>query len=232
MEAVLRLKGIKRKIKQFYIDIEELEIPAGKITAIVGEKDAGKTSLLSMINGNFMDFEGEIEYFGKYSRLDMQEDGELKDKLAYAGRGAYFLPEWRPGQVIDVSQKIFPDFSKDKFYEIMDKFQTFEGSANGMDQMLERLSKDVKIKLALCVVFAREADLIIINDPISDLKPKDYEVFMELCRDFMSKKEGRSIIFAAEDVSGVSDIVEYAVILNDGKVSAYGDKAELEKSMS
>jgi len=54
----------KRYDSRWMLSIPHLELPAGKITGIVGSNGSGKTTLLQIIAGLDSHFEGSVSYRG------------------------------------------------------------------------------------------------------------------------------------------------------------------------
>ncbi len=66
-EILYRLRGIKRVVTdgRLVLDIEDLEIPEGSLTAVVGPNGSGKTTLLTILAFLVRPEEGEIVFRGK-----------------------------------------------------------------------------------------------------------------------------------------------------------------------
>ncbi len=87
-------KKIAKKLKSFTLDVENLKVPEGFATALIGENGAGKTTLLNILAGIRLDYKGEITYFGKYSDKEKENSGDVKNRIGYTGPGKYYLPQW------------------------------------------------------------------------------------------------------------------------------------------
>lgn len=55
-ESVISGRDLRKKYKNFELNIPSLEIPKGFSTALIGENGAGKTTLLDMIAGIQLDY--------------------------------------------------------------------------------------------------------------------------------------------------------------------------------
>ncbi|MEN9613206.1 MAG: hypothetical protein RLZZ628_4020, partial [Bacteroidota bacterium] len=51
------------------LDNVQLDLPAGKVTAIIGENGAGKSTLMKILSGVYTDYEGTIELNGVVVRF-------------------------------------------------------------------------------------------------------------------------------------------------------------------
>ena len=84
-ESVFRLEDVKKKFKGFQLDIPSLIIPKGFATALIGENGAGKSTMMNILAGTRLDYEGKVICFEedmKEFKEDLKESGqEVKEEL-------------------------------------------------------------------------------------------------------------------------------------------------------
>ena len=104
METSYVVKGenIRKKLKKFELNVQELKIPKGFATALIGENGAGKTTLLNIISGIRLDYNGQITYFDKYNDKDREKNPEVKSRIGYTGPGRYYLPQWTVSDIEEI----------------------------------------------------------------------------------------------------------------------------------
>ena len=56
--------NITKNLKGFNLDIDDLKVPKGFATALIGENGAGKTTLLNILSGLRLDYKGDITFSG------------------------------------------------------------------------------------------------------------------------------------------------------------------------
>ena len=95
MEAALRFDNLKKsfdsrllflsgKARHYFLEIDKLEIPKGKITALIGDNSAGKTTILNAISN--ADFEtGNICWFRNGKEINLK--GQQPYRIARLGIG-------------------------------------------------------------------------------------------------------------------------------------------------
>ena len=115
MEVRYAIEGhnINKKYKNFELSLEELKIPEGFATALIGENGAGKSTLLNFISGVRRDAKGDILYFNETKEID-----DAKDMIGYTGTGMYFIPSWTGNQIRELSKIMYKDFNDDKFMNV------------------------------------------------------------------------------------------------------------------
>ena len=156
--------NIRKKFKGFHLDIEELKIPKGFATALIGENGAGKTTLLNILAGIRLDYKGNIQYFDEKT-----EDVEkAKERLGYTGPNSFFLPQWTLPQIEKISSLLFDNFDGKKYQELC---QELSISAKGIKKDVSSLSDGNRMKLTLAAVFARDTECLLMDEPASPLDP-------------------------------------------------------------
>lgn len=71
--------NITKNLKGFNLDIDDLKVPKGFATALIGENGAGKTTLLNILSGLRLDYKGDITFFGRYSDKEKEDKYKKQD---------------------------------------------------------------------------------------------------------------------------------------------------------
>ena len=75
MQTAIQVNHLMKKYKGFTLEVENLHIPKGFSTALIGENGAGKTTLLNILAGIRLDYKGEITYFDQWSDKEREKTG-------------------------------------------------------------------------------------------------------------------------------------------------------------
>jgi len=180
-ESCLHGEGIVKKYKKFELNIPDFDIPRGFATALIGENGAGKTTLLDILAGIRLDYKGSLKFFDKFDDHDREVNPEVKNRIGYEGTGMYFLPQWTIRQGREIQSLLFDSFNEGKYREICQKLAIPDD-----DKMkINKLSDGNLMKLKLAGVFARETDLLILDEPASPLDPLMREINLCFFRHIM-----------------------------------------------
>lgn len=229
MEYAIEGRDIQKKYKKFALDIPQLRIPKGFATALIGENGAGKTTLLNILTGIYLNYRGKITYFGQYTDADREKDPEVKERIGYTGTGSYYLPQWRVGQVEELSSLIFSHFHKERF-EYWCEDLKIGGAKFDKNQKVSALSDGNRTKLMLAGVLARDTDLLIMDEPASPLDPLMRDRLCELIREYLSGDEGnRSVFFSTHNILDMENVTDYAIILSNGRIAEQGLVEDLKE---
>lgn len=222
-ENIIQAENLIKKYKGFELSVPRLQIPKGFSTALIGENGAGKTTLLNILAGIRLDFKGEISYFG---RSEKGIDSSVQERIGYTGPGCYFLPHWTLDQVEGISELLFENFHKDRFRAICGEL----GINRSVTKKVKSLSDGNRMKLMLAAVWARDTELLILDEPASPLDPLMRDKLCDMIREYIEQGNGeRSVFFSTHNISDMENVADYAIILEHGKIVEEGFVEDLKE---
>jgi len=95
-DAVIRIRGLRTRLNgKTIFDGVDLDIPRGKITAIMGPSGTGKTTLMRHITGQLAPDAGEVLVDGS-NVWTLSRDGlfELREKIGYLFQNSALLTDY------------------------------------------------------------------------------------------------------------------------------------------
>ena len=227
---VIEGKDIRKKYGKFMLDIPEIKIPKGFATALIGENGAGKTTLLNILAGIVLDYTGELTFFDTYNAADREKNPEIKERIGYTGTTGYYLPQWTLGQIRRIQSALFASFDTDR-YDTLCKDMALEtkGFMTG-NKRVGTLSDGSRTKLMLAGVFARQTDLLLLDEPASPLDPLMREKLCMMIRDYLNENEGeKSVVFSTHNISDMENVTDYAIIVEHGQIVEQGFVEDLKE---
>jgi ABC-type cobalt transport system, ATPase component len=217
-------------IKNISITVEK-----GKFYAIVGANGSGKTTLCNIIRGFIPGFyqgemQGTIELEGK--PLDDYTLGELTSKIGYVFQNPF-------KQITGARDNVYEEIAyglenlgvdvetiRKKVEEVMDLTNT----AYLTDKNPFELSGGQQQRVAFASVLALEPDIFVIDEPTSQLDPKETERIFDII-DKM-KKMGKTIILVEHKIELIAEYADNIIALEDGRVAKCGEKHEVLSDLS
>lgn len=204
-----------------------LQIPKGKVTAIMGPSGIGKTTLLKLIGGQLKPQSGDIFFDGenipKLSRSRLYEvrkrismlfqsgalftDLSVFDNVAYPLREHLHLPE----QVLHNL--------------VLMKLQSV-GLRGAAHMMPAELSGGMARRAALARAIALDPELILFDEPFAGQDPIAMGVIVKLISE-LNRALGLTCIVVTHDVTEVLSIADYAYIIAEQHIIAGGTAQEL-----
>ena len=228
-EYVIKGEKIEKKFKGFRLDIPELKVPKGFATALIGENGAGKSTLMNILAGIRLDAKGTIRYFDEFNQIE-REQGNQKERIGYVGPGHYYLPNWTVRDVQKISGILFEQFDKDKFEDLCGELAIADASIWSKEKTVSHFSDGTKMKLMLANVFARDTDILLLDEPASPLDPLMRDKLCELIQKYLEGGNGeRSVFFSTHNISDMEAITDYAIIMEHGKIVEEGFVVDLKE---
>ena len=226
----LMTRNLKKSYKKkFTLDIPKLMIPQGFATALIGENGAGKTTLLNFLSGIREDYEGEMEFFGKYSDKDRDKaDCPVREMIGYTGSGYYYMPSWTIEGVGDISEMLFDSFHKDRFKDLVRSMRVDDFA--GKSPKVSSLSDGNRMKLEIAGVLARDTDLLLMDEPASPLDPLARDELCSEIQKYINEGNGeRSVFFSTHNISDMESVTDYAIIMDEGHIVEEGWVEDLKE---
>lgn len=228
-EYVIQAENIRKKFRKFQLEIPELKIPKGYATALIGENGTGKTTLLNILAGIRLDYQGNIQYFGKYSDKDREENPLVKENIGYTGTDNYYLPQWTVKQVEDISALLFEKFERSKFRSWCEELAVFPGGFEEKKK-INTFSDGMKTKLMLAGVMARETELLLLDEPASPLDPLMRDKLCEMLHTYLAEGDGeKSVLFSTHNILDMENVTDYAIIMGQGGIAEAGFVEDLKQ---
>ena len=222
-------ENIEKKFKGFKLEIPELKVPKGFATALIGENGAGKSTLMNILAGIRLDAKGKLRYFDEYDEVE-RENGNQKERVGYVGPGNYYLPHWTVRDVQNINKILFEKFDADKFEQICGELGITDASVWGNGKPVWKFSDGTKMKLMLANVFARETDMLLLDEPASPLDPLMRDRLCEMLQSYIEEGNGeRSVFFSTHNISDMEAITDYAIIMEHGRIVEEGFVHDLKE---
>jgi phospholipid/cholesterol/gamma-HCH transport system ATP-binding protein len=212
------------------LDGISLEIPRGKVVAIMGGSGSGKTTLLRLIGGQLRPSRGEVRAFGQaVNRLRTRELYELRRRMGmlfqfgalFTDLSAFENVAFPMRERTNLPEPIIRDLVLMKLHAV-----GLRGAAHLMPQ---QLSGGMQRRVALARTIALDPQLIMYDEPFTGLDPISLAVTGKLIRD-LNDALGASSIIVTHDVHESLLIVDYIYFLADGRVVAEGTPDAVRRS--
>ena len=211
-----------------------LNIEEGKFYGIVGENGSGKTTLCAILRGfapSFYqgDIQGEVLVYGKPIG---EYGGELATKIGYVFQNPFT-------QISGVKETVFEEvaYGLENFgvpvEEIVERVEAIMKLTH-IDSLAEKnpleLSGGQMQRVALASVLVLEPDILIIDEPTSQLDPQGTESVFEIIK--MMKDKKKTIILVEHKIDLIAEYADEVLVLRGGKLIAGGDKAQVLSDIS
>jgi cobalt/nickel transport system ATP-binding protein len=195
-------------------------ITHGESVAVVGENGAGKSTLLLHLNGYLMSGNGNIR-IGDYPLTK----GTLKEVRRTVGMvfqdpdDQLFMPTVYDDVAFGPLNLSLPT---EEVNRRVDSALFTVGASHLKNRPPYRLSGGEKRAVSIATVLAMSPDILVMDEPTSNLDPRARRKLIELLKTFKHTK-----IIATHDLDMVMDLCERTIVIHKGQVMADGPTAEI-----
>ncbi len=215
MTAALALSGLGHRYPGGGWALRDcsVEVPAGRVVALVGPNGAGKTTLLNIAAGLLRPSEGGVEVAGK------APDRQLP-KIGYVAQDAPLWPRLRVADVLELGRCMNPGFDAQL---ARTRIQALEIPIRAR---VNTLSGGQRAQVALTLVLAKRPELLLLDEPLANLDPLARREFLTSMFTTCAE-DGVAVLFSSHVIAELERICDYLIVLLAGRVQIAGDIDDL-----
>lgn len=210
----------------------DLDIPAGKVTAIMGPSGTGKTTLLRLIGGQLKPDSGTIRVAGEIvHELPARRLYALRKRMGMLFQTGALLTD------IDVFDNVaFPLREHTQLPESLIRMLVLMklhavGLRGARHLMPSQLSGGMARRVALARAIALDPEVVMYDEPFTGQDPISMGILVKLIHD-LNQELGLTSIVVSHDVKETSSIADYVYLISGGRVVGQGSPQALERSDS
>ena len=195
-----------------------LAIAAGTIHALLGENGAGKSTLIKMLAGVIPPDAGHLEMDGERQQIRSVADAQARGIVALPqeltlvpGLGAaenIYLGHRQPGALGVINHRQLERNARDQMARL--------GQSIPMNTPVGELSAVQQTMVALARALARDARVLVLDEPTAALTDAETEQLFEVLRGL--RAAGTSIIYVSHRLEEVFTLADAATVLRNGSL--------------
>ncbi len=227
---LLELRGVSKAFGAVQaLDKVDLSVPAGKITALVGDNGAGKSVTIKTISGLWAPSEGEILWEGSPIHIHSPNDAEalgittIYQDLALCDN-------------LDIVQNMFLGHEKLRFGLLDESAMEIEArktlaslhvtTVRSIRQPVASLSGGQRQSVAVAKAVLSAAKLVIMDEPTAALGVAQTREVLDLIRRLSS--QGTAVMLVSHNLNDVFAVADQISILYLGHLVAQGPASEFD----
>ena len=207
-----------------------IEIKKGEFWAVIGKNGSGKTTFCNMLRRFVPDF-----YKGELTGKITLEDKELKDysqKELVQKIGFVFQNPFT--QISGVKDTVFEEIAyglenlgldKEEIISRVEKILKLLEIEKLRDRNPYDLSGGQKQRVALASIIAMDPDILVIDEPTSQLDPKGTEDIFKIIN--LMANEGKTIILVEHKLELIAEYAQNILVLDEGEIILSGKAEEV-----
>jgi ABC-2 type transport system ATP-binding protein len=198
------------------------DIPAGSVTALVGENGAGKSTLLDAVLGLVRPVAGRLTVLG----MDPVKDGvRVRSKIGYLESEPALDPDDTVATTLDLHRGVRESWDE----------RIAEAWLNRLHlpsrRRVRALSRGERAKLALVLAMAPNPDLLLLDEPFDglDLGSRD-----AVERAIFDQIEGskKTVLLASHDIGEIERLADRVGVLVSGRMCAFGSPDDVRRKVA
>jgi neutral amino acid transport system ATP-binding protein len=222
------------------VDVEYLEIPRHKITALIGPNGAGKTTLFNLLTGFDSPNSGKWQFEGqniagvssyKLARLGMVRTFQLTKVMGKLT----VMENMRLGAADQPGERLYKALFKGMWAGrekeitaqadvLLEKFKLdakkddYAASLSGGQRKLLEMARSLMVR----------PKLVMLDEPMAGVNPALTQSLLDHIKNL--KSEGMTVLFVEHDMNMVRHIADWVVVMAEGRIVAEGPPAEVMKN--
>jgi len=199
-----------------------IELRAGKVTALVGPNGSGKSTLLLVLAGLLEPSEGEVLFNGQ-AVLEMGVYYRKKCGLLFQNPSDQLLA---PTVWEDVAIAPSQLGLRGKELElVVDRALKKVGALDLRNRSPHRLSHGQAARVALAGIIAQSPFILLLDEPSSSLDAEGLKILEELIN--KAKKQGKIVGIASQDTEFIARVADEVYVLAAGMIVSHESSKEV-----
>ncbi|HZG58403.1 ABC transporter ATP-binding protein [Paenibacillus sp.] len=205
-QYMIEMQGVHKRylLKKALTDVD-LRIRRGAIVGLLGPNGSGKSTMLKMLAGLIYPTSGTILVNGR------KPDVRNKSQIAYLPEIDHLYGWMTVGETLKFLSGFYADWQDEKAAELL---QTMELDAG---QKVRHLSKGLRARLKLIGAFARQAPLVLLDEPFSGIDPSSRaKIIRSILAEFQSGEQ--TIVLSTHSLKEAEPMFDDVIFLQHGQV--------------
>jgi ABC-2 type transport system ATP-binding protein len=186
-----------------------VEVPPGRVVALVGPNGSGKTTFLHMAAGLLPPSAGTVRVAGA-------APGDQLARIGFVAQDAPLWPRLRVAEILEAGRRLNPGFDTALAAERIGRLDINPRAR------VQTLSGGQRAQVALTLVLAKRPDLLLLDEPLANLDPLARRDFLGSMFDACARG-GAAVVFSSHAVAELERICDHLIVLRDGRVRLAGD---------
>ena len=198
------------------LDNISLTLEKGKIYGLLGPNGSGKSTTLKLIAGLVHPTSGKITVDGK------NVTRRIAGEVSYLTELDMFYPTFRVKDMVDFYETQFLDFSRERANELL-QFMKLD-----MNKKIKQLSKGNRGRLKLVLSLARDAKVILLDEPFSGLDPMVRESIVKGILSYIDFAN-QTVVIATHEIDEIESLLDEVIAIQNGKIIGKRNVEELRE---
>ncbi len=218
MTAALQTLGLSKKYgMQWALRECTLNVPTGRVAALVGPNGAGKSTLLQLAAGLNFPSSGSVHVFG---HSPQRQSSAVLPRIGFLSQERPLYRGFTVAEMLTVGRKLNPRWDD----------QLARKRLRSLDIPLSKkagkLSGGQQSQLSLVMALAKRPEFLLLDEPVAALDPLARREFLTTLLE-ATVEDGLTVLLSSHIINDLERMCDYLVILSAARVTLVGDIAEI-----
>ncbi len=198
----------KRYGRKLALNRLDLQVPRGRIHAIVGANGAGKSTLFRILLGFLAPTDGEARILGRDSQRLTPGD---RGRIGFVNE-EHTLPGWMRVQDIAAAQRrLYPRWNPRLYDEVLGHYHVLPR------QKVSELSRGERAGFNLALALAQGPELLVLDEPTLGLDVVAKRAFLEALM-YSNTGDDCTVIYCSHQMDEIERVADNLIILEQGEL--------------
>jgi ABC-2 type transport system ATP-binding protein len=217
VSALIEASGLgKRYGDEWALRDCSLELPAGRVAALVGPNGAGKTTLLHLAVGLLAPTTGRIELFGCPPR----GKPSILDRVGFVAQDTPLYRGFKVEEMLSLGRRL------NRRWDGRWAEERLRGLGIPLGKRVGALSGGQRAQVALALALAKRPELLLLDEPVASLDPLARREFLQALMDAVAET-GITVVLSSHLIADLERVCDFLVLLIASEVRLSGDIEEL-----
>ena len=212
------------------LDNISLQIPRGKVTALMGASGGGKTTVLRLIGGQYRAQQGQLLFDGDdVTPMNQTQLYAARRRMGMLFQFGALFADLNVFDNVAFPLREHTNLSEELIRDIVLMKLNAVGLRGARDLRPSDLSGGMARRVALARAIALDPELVMYDEPFAGLDPISLGTAARLIRQ-LNDTMGLTSVFVSHDLEETFAIADQVIILANGKVAMAGTPDEVKQS--
>ncbi|MDV7216803.1 ABC transporter ATP-binding protein [Streptomyces prunicolor] len=215
-ESAIEAHGVGMKYRRGWALRDcSFRLPAGRICGLVGPNGAGKTTLMAIAANLLEPATGTLRVFGA-----APESAEASRRTAFLAQEKPLFRRFTVAETLRLGRELNPGWDQKAAENIV------RAGNVPFEAKIGTLSGGQRTRVAFAVAFGKRPDLLLLDEPMSDLDPL---VRHELMGTLLAEaaEHGTTVLMSTHMLTELENICDYLLVIANGGLRMAGEVDEL-----
>jgi phospholipid/cholesterol/gamma-HCH transport system ATP-binding protein len=205
----------------------DLDIPKGKVVAILGASGCGKSTLLQLIGGALKPARGSVKVCGhEVHALDQEALYRLRRQIGMMFQQGGLFSDLTVFENIAFPMREHTQLPEDIIADLVKMKLNAVGLRGARRLYPAELSGGMSRRVALARAIALDPSLVIYDEPFAGLDPITLNVICNLIRT-LNDALGSTSVVVTYDVTEAVKLADYLYVMGEGRIMGHGPTQEM-----